>query len=258
MPRVHLPELEDQAWFPRVFRDAMTDYLGFAARVTPRVYAAFLDRLLPALERTGARHIVDLGSGSGVPAQIIAKQLAGRGVDVDVTLTDLYPNVDRLAHAERDSGGRVRFHREPVDATAVQVPGFRTMVNAFHHLRPEIARRVLADAVAKREGIAVLELVERHPGAMLGMFFVPLTVLLATPFIRPARLASWFFTYVVPVVPLASFWDGMCSCWRVYSPDELRELVGGIDGADGYTWTIERVRVLGAPGKITVLVGAPA
>jgi hypothetical protein len=258
MARVHLPELEDQSWFPRVLRDAMTDYLGFAARVTPKVYAAFLDRLVPALERTGARGIVDLGSGSGVPAQIIARMLEARGLEVGVTLTDLYPSEERLEQAERDSGGRVRFLREPVDATAVRVPGFRTMFNAFHHLRPAVARRVLADAVARGEGIAVLELVERRPATMLSMFFVPVTVLLATPFIRPPRLASWFFTYVLPLVPLCALWDGLASCWRVYSPDELRALLREVDGADRYAWTIERVRVLGAPGRITVLVGAPA
>ena len=37
MNRVHLFELEDQPWFPRVFRDAGTAYLEFAARVASRV-----------------------------------------------------------------------------------------------------------------------------------------------------------------------------------------------------------------------------
>ena len=63
---------------------------------------------------------------------------------------------------------------------------------------------------------------------------------------------------MVPLVPLCTLWDGLASCWRVYSPDELRALLREVPGADGYTWTIERTWVLGAPGRITVLVGAPA
>src|SRR2546422_6427005 len=51
------------------------------------------------------------------------------------------------------------FRSEPVDATQVpgDLHGFRTIFTAFHHFRPAQARAVVADAVAKGEGIGVFE-----------------------------------------------------------------------------------------------------
>ncbi len=54
---------------------------------------------------------------------------------------------------------------EPVDATAVpaELGGFRTLLGAFHHFPPDVARSILADAAQKRRGLAVLEYTERRP-----------------------------------------------------------------------------------------------
>ena len=47
MNRLHLVELEDQPWFPKVLRDAGTAYLAFASRV-----AGHAGALAPKLEAT--------------------------------------------------------------------------------------------------------------------------------------------------------------------------------------------------------------
>ena len=82
-------------------------------------------------------------------------------------------------------------------------------------------------------------------------------MLLATPFIPPFRVSRLLLTYVVPIVPLATLWDGVVSCLRVYAPEELRALVSGIAGADRYVWEIGRERVPLTPVTITFLVGRP-
>jgi hypothetical protein len=153
----------------------------------------------------------------------------------------------------------VEFRTTPVDATSVpgDLPGFRLMFNSFHHLPPSAARALLADAVAKRQGIAVVELVERTPGGFVQMLIGLLVMLLATPLVRPFSLGRLLFTYVLPVVPLATSWDGTVSCLRIYSPDELRALLADVPGAETYTWTIEAIRVVPAPARITLLAGAP-
>jgi hypothetical protein len=255
--RLHIWEFEDQPWLPAAVRDAMTDYLGFVATAAPRMLDPIVDRLAPVLARTGATRLIDRGSGSGGPAQVIARALAARGQPVQVTLTDLYPNRARFERARAAGQGRIDYVADPVDATSVRMPGFRMMNNAFHHLRADLARNVLADAVGRREGIAIVEMVGRSPAALLGMLLVPLVVLLVTPAIKPRTLARFVFTYLVPLVPLLALWDGVVSCLRVYSPRELRALLAEVPGAEGYEWIIEEVKVPGSAARATLLVGAP-
>jgi hypothetical protein len=143
-----------------------------------------------------------------------------------------------------------------VDATRVprELPGFRTVFTAFHHLRPDQARAVLADAVGKGEGIAVFECARRGILPLLGTLPTPLRVLLATPFIRPFRWSRLFWTYLVPVVPLVLVFDSVVSVLRVYSVQELRELTAGLGR---YRWDIGTVRGRPIPIPITYLVGVP-
>jgi hypothetical protein len=97
--RRHLVELEDLSWWPRVFRDAATDYLVAAIRHA-KVYNGLVPRLAAAVKRSGADRIVDLCSGGGGPWPDLLPALRVAGVDVPVCLTDKYPNaaaLDRLA-----------------------------------------------------------------------------------------------------------------------------------------------------------------
>jgi hypothetical protein len=254
--RVHLFEWEDQPWFPRVVRDAATGYLRVAARVSGQT-AKLLPKLTETLDAAHEDRLVDLCSGGGGPVPDLVGELATRGRVVSATLTDLYPNRDALAAAAAASGGRITAHDGPVDATAVpaELSGVRTMFNSFHHLRPDLARAVLADAARARRPIAVFELVGRRPGMILGMLFAPLAVLFMMPLVRPVNWLALVLTYLFPIVPLVVLWDGIVSCLRVYSPHELAGLTAGLDA--GYKWDIGTIP-LGPPGlHATYLIGQP-
>ena len=257
MKRVHLFEIHDQDWCPRAIRDAETDYLQFVIAKT-KPYAAMLSILADALQRTATRQVLDLCSGAGGPWLWLHPVLAERGVKVSVHLTDKYPNVDAIGQSSRLTDQAVRYHPQSVDATRVpdELAGFRTMFSAFHHFRPEQARTVLADAVRKREGIAVFEGTQRSVLAMLLMLLVPLMVLLMTPFIRPFRWSRLFWTYLIPVVPLVSLFDGWVSCMRTYSVNELRELTEALDSPN-YHWETGAVKSRSGPIPISYLIGVP-
>src|SRR5258706_4807228 len=195
MKRLHLFELHDQAWCPRAIRNAETDYLQFViAKMKP--YAAMVPILAAALKRSGARQVLDLCSGAGGPWLWLHPILAERGLAVSVCLTDKYPNLDALGQPSHLTDQAIRYHPQPVDATRVldDRAGFRTLFSAFHHFRPEEARAILADAVRKRQSIAVFEGTYHSALAMLLMLLVPLMVLLTTPFIRPFRWSRLFWT----------------------------------------------------------------
>src|SRR5262249_5029527 len=141
------------------------------------------------------------------------------GVDVSVCLTDHCPNIEAFERARRLSNQGITYHSEPINAANVPtaLTGFRTMFTAFHHLRPEQARAVLADAVARGEGIGVFECGERSVLMLLGILPTPLRVLIATPFIRPFRWSRLFWTYAVPALPVVLLSDSAVSVLRMYS-----------------------------------------
>ena len=186
MKRIHAFEFEDLSWFPAVIREAGVAYLRFAAEKTGQA-----DNILPviesALDRSGQKEILDLCSGGGGPILAIGEALAKRGRALPITLTDLYPSENTKALVELRGSPETVFEEEPVDATAIgpERTGLRTLFNAFHHFRPEVGVRVLADAVASRQPIAVVEVMQRGWLTTAGILFAPLITLLAVPFLRP-------------------------------------------------------------------------
>jgi hypothetical protein len=242
--RLHLVELHDLPSCPPSLRDALTDFLAFSLNLA-RAYEPAGTLLRRAVARTRARRVVDLCSGAGGPWGWLARK-----VGVPVVLTDLYP------HRGPRLSGQLPFHAEPVDARAVpeSLDGFRTMFTAFHHFRPEEARAILADAVEKRQGIAVFEAARRAPWEIAVVAFTWLGTLLAAPFVRPWRWSRLMWTYLPPVLPLVGTFDGVVSCLRAYSPKELRALVRGLDS---YDWEIGDLRGGWSPLRGTYLIGVP-
>lgn len=257
MKRLHLIEIEDQDWCPRSIRDAATDYLQWVLAAT-KPYEAIIPILATALQCSGTRHILDLCSGAAGPWIWLHPALAKQGVSVSVRLSDKYPNMDAFERATHLTPDAISYHPQPVDATQVpgQLPGFRTMFTAFHHFRPEQARAVLADAVRQRQGIGVFEITERRALPLLLTLPAPLGVLVVTPFLRPFRWSRLLWTYLIPLVPIVTVFDGLVSCLRTYSIEELRDLAGSLDASD-YRWDIGTVKSKSSPITITYLIGVP-
>ena len=254
MKRVHLLEIADEDWCPRSIRHAVTDYCRF---VTERAYSPVAPLLAEALQKVGTRHVLDLGSGAAGPWLHLHRRLHEMGVDVTVCLSDHNPNLEAFERARRLSHHSLTFDPAPVDATQVpsELAGFRTMFSAFHHLRPDQARAVLADAVTRREGVGLFECGDRSLLTLGGLLGTPVVVLLVTPFIGPFRWSRLFWTYLVPVVPLVLLFDTIVSWLRLYSVPELRELTSGLDS---YQWDISTVRIKPLPNRITYLIGVPS
>jgi hypothetical protein len=258
IPRLHLFELEDQPWFPRRVRDLATDYLEYIqARFELHRPAANL--LEEALRATGATTVIDLGSGGGGPVAAISKAFRAERPEVVFKLTDRFPNEAAFRRRAAECPGAIDFTGEPVDARAVpsSLRGFRTLFNAFHHFRPDDAVAVLRDAARAGQPIGIFEIPERTLRTLLPMLFLtPLLVLLATPFIRPFTGSRLLWTYVVPLVPLTCWWDGIVSQLRAYTPAELERLANAA-GAEGYYWRAGKVPISPAPGFLTYLLGYP-
>lgn len=256
MRRRQLFEIEDQSWFPSFWRDFMTDFLSTACRVFD-LFAPATDIILDVVQRSGARGIVDLASGGGGAWPLLLPRLREHCSDLSLTLTDLYPNRNTIARVANRSDDGVRYESYPVDARCVpsSLSGVRTMFLSFHHLDSAAAVEVLADAVRNNAPIAIFE-AQRRSLRHLAQFSVsPLMVLGLTPLIGPFRWRRLFYTYLVPVVPLAVGWDGLVSVLRTYSCEEMMQMAKLADPRDSFTWTAETVG--NGSNTVQYLTGVP-
>ena len=213
--------------------------------------------LADPLRETGSERVVDLCSGGGGPVPALRRALAAEGVDVQFVLTDRYPNGAAFRQAAAEAPGGISFVEEPVDARSVPpaLTGFRTLFNAFHHFHPEDGVAVLRDAARAGQPIGIFEIPERRPAMLLPMLFLtPVIVLLVTPLIRPFTLSRFLWTYLLPLVPLTCWWDGIVSQLRAYTPEELERLAKAV-GIDGYRWRAGKVPIGSSPGSLTYLLG---
>jgi hypothetical protein len=251
MRRLHLFEFGDQPWFPQLLRDAETAYLAAAYRWFP-LPLRWAEKISTVFRPGEPVEILDLCSGSGGAMPLVVQELEKRGHDARAKLTDLYPNLRSASHP------RILWVAEPVDATRVssELPGVRTMFSAFHHFRPDAAKAILRDAFDRRRAICIFE---SGSGTLLGvatMVLVPVNVLALMPFARPFRWAWLLFTYLIPLMPLIVFWDGIVSMLRIYSPEQMRKMTEDMQ-APGYAWEIGRIHVRGIPGGLPYIVGRP-
>lgn len=258
MRRMHLFEWEDQPWLPRVFRDFITDHLRYTHNQAMRepVNRAVAERLAALLARTGTSRIVDLCAGAGGPLPRIARILTEElSVPAEIVITDRYPNVAAFKELEDRSGGRIKARFDSISATDVpaDLHGIRTLFTALHHFQPEAAKLVLADAVRKREPIAVFEFLERTPRmvALVGVMSF-LRGLTHTPIVGPFTLKRLLTTYVLPLAPAVFAWDGSVSALRTYTAPELLGLARSVDSA-GYEWEAGRFDVAGPFGLMPTI-----
>jgi hypothetical protein len=265
MRRIQFIEIHDQEWLPAPIRDGVTSSLQFGINLlnTYRPIVPLLRRGMEAMAiSTNEGHsVVDLCSGGGGPWLKLRRDLEPTGSNgnksaLQISLTDKYPNLAAFEKVKKASDGKIGFHSGSVDARRVpfELPGFRTMFTSFHHFGVADARAILQNAVDAGEGIGVFEVTKRAPKTVIVVSAWVFLLFLSAFCIRPFRWSRMFWTYVVPAIPVVLLFDGVVSCLRTYGPEELRELVGELVGAE-YEWEIGEVSDGKAP--LTYLIGHP-
>jgi hypothetical protein len=237
---MQLFEFNDAAWAPPVLRDTIVETLSRTlawGRILRGLVAPFEEFLAAA----GVSEVLDLASGAGGPARILASEIlrAGR-TPPRFVLSDLYPKIEAWEQVRAALPGVIDFEPQPVDAT--RIPPWlahgraRVIVNAFHHLPPDIARDVLGDAVRRGSPIFLAEGFERNLLGFLPMVVSGLPALALAPLLtHKDRFAKALTVWFNPAMLGIAAWDGFVSTLRVYSPEELAAMVAPLGGA--FTWT---------------------
>lgn len=227
MRRLQLFEVLDQTWCPQSVRHGATDYLE---AITSRadIYRPIQAEIFRAIDSCGAARVVDLCSGGGGPwlSPRWRSALAQRA-KLTVVLTDKFPNEALSARLAADP--QVKYVNFSVDAASVpeDLKGFRTIFASFHHFPDTAARDVLGDAVRSGDGFAMAEVTSRTFRAFAIVMLMPLLVWILTPRMRPLGWSKLLLTYLIPLIPLVVWWDGIVSCFRTRTPQELLALTTG-------------------------------
>ncbi|KAI0178650.1 hypothetical protein GGR52DRAFT_532951 [Hypoxylon sp. FL1284] len=177
---------------------------------------------------------------------------------VDFVLTDLHPHVESWEAASKKSD-RLTYVSRPVDAAnapedllrrygAKKNGGaggnkgiFRLFNLAFHHFDDDLARAILKNTVETSEGFGIFELQDRSVGGLATCFIFGFFIFLVAPLLywwSPLRL---FFIYAVPIVPFVLVFDGLISCLRTRTADEVEALLRSC-GANSDGWEIRSGR----------------
>jgi len=253
MGRIHLFEFEDQKWFPIFLRNYGTDFLQFLSNKT-KMYKPIIPIIKKGLKKNGTNQIIDLASGGGGGLIWLNSELIKDIPNLEIILTDFYPNIPAFKFTKKQADN-FEYLEKSVDARNVptELKGLRTQFLSFHHFEPKDAKQILQNTIDSKSSIAIFEVQERSLSSIFAMLFSPLSVLLTTPFIRPFKIGRIIFTYLIPIVPLFVFWDGIVSSLRTYSVKEMNELVENLNGTKNYDWEISKIK--SGPSVVIYLLG---
>jgi hypothetical protein len=202
---------------------------------------------------------------------------------VDFVLTDLHPHVSKWRTVSQASpSGHLHYVPESVDATtatarqvfeSTQPPlrliteitererrVFRLFHLAFHHFDDELAVQVLRNTLETSDGFAIFELQGRDLGSLFMTLIFGLILALGSWWWDWGNWTDLFLSGIIPVVPAVVVIDGLVSCLRTRTEEEINHLLrraaadvnGGLD-----SWTFEAGKeVHSSPfGKLSYFIG---
>lgn len=266
MKRIQLFEFEDFSWFPSWLRTCMTNLIMVFHRMMG-ISEVLSDLIKDVLEKQKLSKIVDLGSGSGGAMPEVLKNIHQTPdfENVELLMTDLYPNKEIVRQYNSSSDSRISYHESPVDATnfSTAPKGLKTMMNSFHHMPPKAARKILESAYANCQPLLIYEMVENKIPLLvwwimlpLGLLIVIIMTLFMTPFVKPLAWKQLLFTYLIPVIPICYAWDGQVSMPRMYAMKDYDILLEGLHSED-YKWEKGYATKKNGKKSGTFLIGLP-
>src|SRR5206468_3958278 len=117
------------------------------------------------------------------------------------------------------------------------------------HFEEEQAKRLLQNATERQEGVGVFEVPQRNLLTVCSTVFMGIGSLIFAPFSAKTSAGFLFWTYVIPILPLVLWLDGLLSCLRAYTAAEMLEIAEA-SSAD-YRWEAGTLTSKKLPLKVT-------
>ncbi|WP_323789381.1 hypothetical protein [Psychroserpens sp.] len=246
MKRLELFEFEDYSWLPKFVRSSITNLILILHRFmgTSEVIASLI---LEIKKKSEFSQIIDLGSGSGGPMLDVIHRLNLKGHSLQLVLTDLYPHQKTVHKINDKKLEHIHYQETPLNATNFDnaPEGLKTMIASFHHMKPDVAKKILQSAQDNKSPILIYEIAKNTIPTLIWWLLLPISLviliimsLFMTLFVRPLSLTQILFTYFIPIIPLVYAWDGQASLMRTYTFEDVESLLPkAVDNT--YIWVIE-------------------
>lgn len=238
MRRIHGFEFNELDWCPEIIRTSIVEILGNGQR-WGRIYDPMAPVFADFCRRAKCETVLDLCSGSGEPAGILIDALKRQGIPSPrFIISDLFPNIEAMNRSAARHPGLIQVNEESVNATNVPPSlkaSARTIISAFHHFPPTLAADILADCVAQRQALFILEGFPRSFRRFLAFLPFLTIAFCVNPFLtKKHRILKFIFTFIIPVIALLGLWDGITSSLRVHTKDEMMRMAAPL--GDHYQW----------------------
>lgn len=225
MRRKNIEQFSNKSWFPNVLKENIREFLNWFV-LKAHATKPFIPLIYEGLSHSENKTLinVDFDLGAGIES---VKPLLKDTIEIDnITVKEF--NTDNK--------------------------GLYTFINNFHQLNVKEAKQLLTQIAISKNPVVVLEGNNDSLWQIIGMtFFVPLTVLLMSPFVKPFRGSRLIFTYIIPILPLVIMIDGCLALLKLYNPNDLKELTSDII-VGNYKWQYGK-KDNGRGGKIIYLTG---
>jgi SAM-dependent methyltransferase len=216
-------------WAPAWYHLYMRRYLVFYYRLF-QYFKLWIPAISDFIEKTGSHSYLECCAGSGEVLGLLVSRLPENLVrDKNFVLSDISPLPEFVEQVNAKPDSAIRYSEIPIDATRIpeKLDYPRIFINSFHHFPPETVSQIIDSSIQSKQGIIILEYVRHSVLGYLSMLSGSLMILVTLPFVvKPRDLPLMaLLTYILPLFPLMFLWDGIVSCLRVYSAEELSALI---------------------------------
>jgi len=257
MIRLQLFEFEDYAWYPKVIREGQTDYLRFLMEFFG-VFKGASPLIKELMDNSPHQNIIDFCSGGGGSMLMMYHLMYQQyGIKLQAQLSDLYPNLPAFETIAQQSDGCISYQKKPVNV--LQSPpneaGIYTIFNGFHHFTPQQAQNILNNFAQQNKSIGIFEPMDKSGLQLLiNIVSTSLLLFLTMPFVRPFKWQNLVFTYLIPLIPIGTCWDGIASWFRLYDANRLQKMADQVPTKNYYWRSGVAAHTF---GKVSYLIGYP-
>jgi len=237
----YLFEFHDQPSTPTTIRKTILDCLRMCNTRFRPYNQEVSQEIIEICRQQDLNTVVELGAGHAP----ITRELAARPEAKHLKLIpcDLYPETESWQELQTQYPDQVDFIPEPVDFLKDRdwpEKSLLVLVAAFHHIPLDQRDRFIETIGNSGKPIVVFEPIRKTPISIFLSFFSVIPIML-TPLLllfRPGWFRRILWTWIVPVMPLMFWWDGVVSCLRQWNPDEWEQHLGENLSPDA-TWKID-------------------
>lgn len=251
----NFPQISRSRYFPKFLLELLEDFLDFVVYKTNANFA--FKPLWQGILKEDFERILLCSPEVGGSSYLLAKSLMEEYPDREVLIMPQSLIPGRRARLDRamqwDSRDLKTWHQQENRKSKV----FSISINAAHRMNHADFKEYLSSLTRFSDALLIGESNNKSFYQLIGMIlFVPLLIIVLTPFMRPMRPLRILLTYVIPLLPVLIVLDGIAALFRIRSPESILQVARGL-GQGPWDWKSGKLPN-SRGGFVTFLLGVKA